>query len=257
MPKLEANLQFMFNEYDLIDRYDAAARAGFKGVELQAPYSLPIPQIVERLERNNLKHVIINSPSADPDTGRLNISLRADRVDLYKERTAQAAEYAAGLGCIGVNIGCGEIDDIDPNEARSTLISNMRHAAEELGKVGVVALVEAINTRDRPGFFINTTKQALDAIAEVDHPNLAILYDFYHMQIMEGDLTLTVKENLSSIKHMQLADNPGRHEPGTGEINYDNLLQHLDEIGYEGWVGCEYNPSGNTEQTLGWASAWL
>jgi hydroxypyruvate isomerase len=257
MPKLEANLQFMFNEYDLIDRYDAAARAGFKGVELQAPYSLPIPQIVERLERNNLKHVIINSPSADPDTGRLNISLRADRVDLYKERTAQAAEYAAGLGCIGVNIGCGEIDDIDPNEARSTLISNMRHAAEELGKVGVVALVEAINTRDRPGFFINTTKQALDAIAEVDHPNLAILYDFYHMQIMEGDLTLTVKENLSSIKHMQLADNPGRHEPGTGEINYDHLLQHLDEIGYEGWVGCEYNPSGNTEQTLGWASAWL
>jgi hydroxypyruvate isomerase len=257
MPKLEANLQFMFNEYDLIDRYDAAARAGFKGVELQAPYSLPIPQIVERLERNNLKHVIINSPSADPDTGRLNISLRADRVDLYKERTAQAAEYAAGLGCIGVNIGCGEIDDIDPDEARATLISNMRHAAEELGKVGVVALVEAINTRDRPGFFINTTKQALDAIAEVDHPNLAILYDFYHMQIMEGDLTLTVKENLSSIKHMQLADNPGRHEPGTGEINYDNLLQHLDEIGYEGWVGCEYNPSGNTEQTLGWASAWL
>jgi hydroxypyruvate isomerase len=257
MPKLEANLQFMFNEYDLIDRYDAAARAGFKGVELQAPYSLPIPQIVERLERNNLKHVIINSASADPDTGRLNISLRADRVDLYKERTAQAAEYAAGLGCIGVNIGCGEIDDIDPDEARATLISNMRHAAEELGKVGVVALVEAINTRDRPGFFINTTKQALDTIAEADHPNLAILYDFYHMQIMEGDLTLTVKENLSSIKHMQLADNPGRHEPGTGEINYDNLLQHLDEIGYEGWVGCEYNPSGNTEQTLGWASAWL
>jgi hydroxypyruvate isomerase len=257
MPKLEANLQFMFNEYDLIDRYDAAARAGFKGVELQAPYSLPIPQIVERLERNNLKHVIINSPSADPDTGRLNISLRADRTDLYKERTAQAAEYAAGLGCIGVNIGCGEIDDIDPDEARETLIANMRHAAEELAKVGVVALVEAINTRDRPGFFINTTKQALDAIAEVDHPNLAVLYDFYHMQIMEGDLTLTVKENLSSIKHMQLADNPGRHEPGTGEINYDHLLKHLDDIGYEGWVGCEYNPSGNTEQTLGWASAWL
>ena len=257
MPKLEANLQFMFNEYDLIDRYDAAARAGFKGVELQDPYSLPIPQIVERLERNNLKHVIINSPSADPDTGRLNISLRADRVDLYKERTAQAAEYAAGLGCIGVNIGCGEIDDIDPDEARATLIANMRHAAEELAKVGVIALVEAINTRDRPGFFINTTKQALDAIAEVDHPNLAILYDFYHMQIMEGDLTLTVKENLSLIKHMQLADNPGRHEPGTGEINYSHLLQHLDDIGYEGWVGCEYSPSGNTEQTLGWASAWL
>ena len=252
MPKLEANLQFMFNEYDLIDRYDAAARAGFKGVELQAPYSLPIPQIVERLERNNLKHVIINSPSADPDTGRLNISLRADRVDLYKERTAQAAEYAAGLGCIGVNIGCGEIDDIDPNEARSTLISNMRHAAEELGKVGVVALVEAINTRDRPGFFINTTKQALDAIAEVDHPNLAILYDFYHMQIMEGDLSATLERIVGRIGHIQFADPPGRHEPGTGEVNFRHLFGTLDRIGYDGWVGAEYNPSRPTEETLTW-----
>ncbi len=257
MPKLEANLQWMFNEYDLIDRYDAAARAGFRGVELQAPYSLEIDQIVERLERNSLKHIIINSPVSDPETGINNIILRADRKDLYKERTAQAVEYAGGLGCIGVNIGVGPVDTVDPEEARATLIENMRHAAEELGKIGVVALVEAINTRDQPGFFINTTRQALDAIAEVNHPNLAVLYDFYHMQIMEGDLAMTVRENLASIKHIQIADNPGRHEPGTGEINYDHLLPYLDEIGYEGWVGCEYGPSGNTEQTLGWATTWL
>jgi hydroxypyruvate isomerase len=247
----------MFNEYDLIDRYDAAARAGFKGVELQAPYSLSVDQIVERLERNELKHVIINSPVSDPDTGINNIILRADRVDLYKERTAQAIEYASGLGCIGVNIGVGPIDNVDPDEARTTLVSNIRHAAEELGKVGVVALLEAINTRDQPGFFVNTTAQSLSAIAEANHPNLAVLYDFYHMQIMEGDLAMTVKENLPSIKHIQIADNPGRHEPGTGEINYNHLLPYLDEIGYDGWVGCEYGPSGNTEQTLGWASAWL
>lgn len=257
MPKLEANLQWMFNEYDLIDRYDAAALAGFKGVELQAPYSLEIDQIVERLQKNNLEHVIINSPVTDPDTGKGNIGLRADRMDLYKERTAQAAEYAAGLGCIGVNIGCGPIDDIDPDEAHETFIANIRHAAEELGKVGVVALVEPINTRDQPGFFVNTSAGAMDAIAEANHPNLALLYDFYHMQIMEGDLTLTVKDLLPSIKHIQIADNPGRHEPGTGEINYDHILAHLDEIGYDAWVGCEYGPSGNTEQTLGWASAWL
>lgn len=257
MPKLEANLQWMFNEYDLIDRYDAAARAGFKGVELQAPYSLEIDQIVERLDKHSLQHVIINSPVSDPDTGKGNIGLRADRVDLYKERTVQAVEYAAGLGCIGVNIGCGPIDDIDPDEAYETFIANIRHAAEELGKVGVVALVEPINTRDQPGFFVSTSKQGLDAIAEADHPNLALLYDFYHMQIMEGDLTMTVGEILPSIKHIQIADNPGRHEPGTGEINYNHLLPYLDEIGYEGWVGCEYGPSGNTEQTLGWASAWL
>jgi hydroxypyruvate isomerase len=257
MPKLEANLQWMFNEYDLIDRYDAAARAGFKGVELQAPYPLEIDQIVERLERNSLKHVIINSPVSDPDTGKNNIPLRSDRVDLYKERTALAAKYASGLGCIGVNIGCGPIDDIDPDEARTTFIANIRHAAEELGKVGVTALVEPINTRDQPGFFVNTSKQALDAIAEADHPNLALLYDFYHMQIMEGDLAMTFKEILPSIKHVQIADNPGRHEPGTGEINYNHLLPYLDEVGYDGWVGCEYGPSGNTEQTLGWASPWL
>jgi hydroxypyruvate isomerase len=257
MPKLEANLQWMFNEYDLIDRYDAAARAGFKGVELQAPYSLEIDQIVERLERNSLKHIIINSPVSDPDTGINNIGLRPDRVDLWKERTALAVEYAAELGCTGVNIGCGPIDDIDPDEARTTYIANIRHVAEELGKVGVVALVEPINTRDQPGFFVNTSKQALGAITEADHPNLALLYDFYHMQIMEGDLAMTFKEILPSIKHVQIADNPGRHEPGTGEINYNHLLPYLDEVGYDGWVGCEYGPSGNTEQTLGWASQWL
>ena len=258
MPKLEANLQWMFNEYDLLDRYDAAARAGFKGVELQAPYSATVEQIVERLERNNLKHIIINSPVADPDTGISNIALRPDKTDLYMERTARAVEYAAGLGCTGVNIGVGPAPQgVDPDEIRATLVTNMRHAAGELGKVGVIALVEAINTRDQPGYFVHTTKQALSVIDEADHPNLAVLYDFYHMQIMEGDLALTVKENLPAIKHIQIADNPGRHEPGTGEINYNFLLPYLDEIGYDGWVGCEYGPSGNTERTLGWASEWL
>ncbi|MBH65370.1 MAG: hydroxypyruvate isomerase [Chloroflexi bacterium] len=257
MPKLEANLQWMFNEYDLIDRYDAAARAGFKGVELQAPYPLEIDQIVERLEKNDLKHVIINSPVSDPDSGINNIALRADRKDLYAERTAKAVEYASGLGCIGVNIGCGPIGDVDPQEAHETFIYNIRHAADELAMVGVVALVEPINTRDQPGFFVNTSRGGLDAIAEAGHPNLALLYDFYHMQIMEGELSLTVQEHLSSIKHIQIADNPGRHEPGTGEINYDHILGWLDEIGYDGWVGCEYGPSGSTEETLGWAKAWL
>ena len=258
MPKLEANIQFMFDEYDLLDRYDAAAEAGFKGVEIQAPNSVTVEQIVERLERNHLKHVIINSPMADPDTGILNVPLRPDRTDLYRERTARAVEYASGLGCIGVNIGCGEAPEgVEPGAIRATFVSNIRHAAEELGKVGVVALVEAINTRERPGFFVNTTEQALSVIEEANHPNLALLYDFYHMQIMEGDLALTVKENLPMIKHIQIADNPDRHEPGTGEINYNFLLKHLDEIGYDGWVGCEYHPSGNTEQTLGWASGWL
>lgn len=257
MPRLEANLQFMFNEHELLDRYDAAAKAGFKGVELQSPYSVPAEQIVERLERNKLKHVIINMPVSDPDTGKGNIPIRPDRKDLYKERVAQGVEYASALGCIGVNVGVGPIDDIEEAAARETLIENLRHVATELDKIGVKALIEAINTRDQPGFYIHTTAQTRQIIEEAGHPNLFIQYDFYHMQIMEGDLAPTVKENLDLIAHMQLADTPGRNEPGTGEINYNYLLPYLDEIGYEGWVGCEYRPLKNTDSGLSWAKKWL
>lgn len=258
MPQLAANLQWMFNEYALLDRYDAAAASGFKGVELQAPYTVPINSIVERLEKNALKHVIINLPSADPDTGESNIGLNPARKDLFRERLHMAVDYAAGLGCIGVNTGLGPLPPgLDPEVARRTLVDNLRLAAEALGSVGVKALVEAINTFDRPGFFIHTTAQAKGLIAEVGHPNIGLQYDFYHMQQMEGNLARTVRDNLDQIWHMQLADTPGRHEPGTGEINYDYLLPYLDEIGYTGWVGCEYGPLHGTEAGLGWATKYL
>jgi hydroxypyruvate isomerase len=258
MPRLEANLQYMFNELELLDRYDAAAKAGFKGVEIQAPYSVPVEQIVDRLERNGLRHVIINMPMSDPDTGFNNVPLRADRADLYKERVALGVEYARDLGCLGVNVGVGPLPEgVSEEEARETLVTNLRYVASELEKVGVKALVEAINTRDQPGFLIHTTAQARDIIAEAGHSNLFIQYDFYHMQIMEGDLAPTVRENLNQIAHIQLADTPGRHEPGTGEINYNFLLPYLDEIGYRGWVGCEYAPVNKTLDGLGWADKWL
>ena len=258
MPRLEANLQFMFNEYDVLDRYDAAAKAGFKGVELQSPYDIPVEQIQERLERNNLRHVIINMPMTDPDTGLGNVPLRPDRKDLYKERVALGAKYAAALGCIGVNVGVGPLPEGVPGAAaRATLIENLRHVATELDAIGIKALIEAINTRDQPGFYIHTTEQTKSIIEEAGHPNLFIQYDFYHMQIMEGDLAPTVRDNLSRIAHIQLADTPGRHEPGTGEINYNFLLPYLDEIGYNGWVGCEYRPLENTEKGLAWAKGWL
>lgn len=258
MPRLEANLQFMFNELAVLDRYDAAAQAGFKGVELQSPYSIPAEQIVDRLERNGLRHIIINMPMSDPDTGKGNIPLRPDRTDLYKERVAQGVEYAKALGCLGVNVGVGPLpEDLSPEEARATLVSNLRYVASELDNVGVKGLIEAINTRDQPGFFIHTTEQTRKLIEETGHSNLFIQYDFYHMQIMEGDLAPTVKENLDLIAHMQLADTPGRHEPGTGEINYNFLLPYLDEIGYNGWVGCEYHPANDTVGGLQWANQWL
>ncbi len=258
MPKLDANLQWMFTEYAVLDRYDAAAAAGFTGVELQAPYALPLNAIVARLEKNDLTHVIINLPNADPDSGEGNIGLNPARTDLFRERLQMAADYAAGLGCIGVNTGVGALPaGVDPDVAWRTLVDNLRLAADVLGAVGVKALVEAINTFDRPGFLVHTTVQAKRVITEVGHPNIGIQYDFYHMQMMEGNLARTVRDNLDHIWHMQLADTPGRHEPGTGEINYHYLLPYLDDIGYEGWVGCEYGPLHGTEAGLGWATPYL
>ncbi len=246
----------MFNEYELLDRYDAAARAGFEGVEIQAPYSEPIEAIQERLERNRLKHVIINLPVADPETGQNNLPLQPDKVALYQERVGLGVEYAAGLGCIGVNTGIGPLpqgEDLDT--AYRTYIDNLRFAASELQKVGVFALIEPINTKDQPGFLIHNSSQGMKAIADADHPNAFLQYDFYHMQIMEGRLTETFAELLPSIKHVQFADTPGRNEPGTGEINYPFIFRKLDELGYRGWAGAEYNPSGRTEDSLDWFHA--
>ncbi len=258
MPRLNANLFFMFKEYDLLDRYDAAAKAGFSAVELQFPYEATIEAVAERLERNSLKQVIINVLARDPDTNLDNVPLRPDRRDLFKERLAMAVEYASALGCDGVNTGIGEFPEgEDDMKVWETLVENQRLAAEELGNIGVKALVEAINTRDKPGFYIHTTEVARRLITDVDHPNIGLLYDIFHMQVMEGNLAETIESNLDLIWHMQLADNPGRHEPGTGEINYKFLLKFLDEIGYNGWVGCEYSPKGRTEDGLSWAAEWL
>ncbi len=256
MPKINANIQFMFNEYELLDRYDAAARAGFNGVEIQAPYSEPIDAIQERLERNSLKHVIINLAVADPVTGLNNLPLNPEMVGLYQERVAQGVEYASGLGCIGVNTGIGPVpDDLAREVAYRTYIDNLRYAATELANVGVKALVEPINTRDQPGFLIHNSAQGMRAIADATHPNVFLQYDFYHMQIMEGDLIETFRRLLPSIGHVQFADTPGRNEPGTGEINYSNVFKMLDEVGYEGWAGAEYSPSGRTEDSLDWLNS--
>ncbi|MBA31757.1 MAG: hydroxypyruvate isomerase [Chloroflexi bacterium] len=257
MPKLEANLQWMFNEYDVLDRYDQAAKLGFKGVEIQNPYDFKIEQIKQKLHNNNLKQIIINTNIVDNDTGISNLILRSDKIDIYKKRLIQSKHYAKELGCIGVNVGIGVLSDLDSKVAYETLKENLFFAAEELSKEKIYALIEPINIIDQPGYFINKTKQAFKIINQIKHQNLALQYDFYHMQIMEGNLAYNVKENLDYIKHIQLADNPGRNEPGTGEINYNFLLKFLDDIGYEGWVGCEYKPSSNTKKSLEWAKQWL
>ena len=253
MLKINANIQFMFNEYELLDRYEAAARAGFRGVEVQSPYSESVANIKSRLEVHGLEHVIINLPVSDPDTGLNNLPLLASKRDLYRERVDIGVQYASGLGCIGVNTGTGQLPEgMDASEAYDTFVENLRYTADALASEGVKAFVEPLNTRDNPGQLISTSADGVKAIKDAGHPNIELQYDFYHMQIMEGDLIETFNLLLPMIGHAQFADNPGRHEPFTGEINYDVVFAAVKASEYEGWLGAEYHPSRKTEETLGW-----
>ena len=258
MPKFESNLMYMYNEFDLIDRYEQASLSGFSGVELQSPYSMTIDNILDKLDKFNLKHVIINLPVIDPDTGIGNLALRPDKKDLFLERLDLGTKYARALGCIGINTGIGVYpSEFENDEVYQTLIKNQKIASETLSKYEIKALIEPINTVDQPDFYINTSAQAVDLINQIDHPNAFLLYDVYHMQIMEGNLSRNIKKLIDLIGHIQIADNPGRYEPGTGEINYPYIFNLLDEIGYKGWVGCEYKPSSNTLDSLGWIKEYL
>jgi hydroxypyruvate isomerase len=242
----------LFNEVGFLDRFDAAAKAGFKGVEYLFPYDFKADEIVAKLKANNLTQVLHNLPAGNWGGGERGIAVLPDRVDEFKAGVDKAIEYATALGCKQVNCLAGIAKDVDPKKAHATFVSNLKFAAPKLKAAGIKLLIEAINTRDIPGFFLTTTKQALDIIDEVGSDNLFVQYDIYHMQIMEGDLARTIEANLAKIAHIQLADNPGRNEPGTGEINYPFLFSFIDKVGYSGWIGCEYKPKGETVAGLGW-----
>jgi hydroxypyruvate isomerase len=252
VPKFAANLSMLFNEVGFLERFDAAAKAGFKGVEYLFPYDFKAEEIVAKLKANNLTQVLHNLPAGNWGGGERGIAVLPDRVDEFKAGVDKAIEYATALGCKQVNCLAGIAKDVDPKKAHATFVSNLKFAAPKLKAAGIKLLIEAINTRDIPGFFLTTTKQALDIIDEVGSDNLFVQYDIYHMQIMEGDLARTIEANLAKIAHIQLADNPGRNEPGTGEINYPFLFSFIDKVGYSGWIGCEYKPKGETVAGLGW-----
>jgi hydroxypyruvate isomerase len=256
MPKLAANLTLLYNELDFLDRFDAAAQSGFTGVEYLFPYAYPRDALVERLARNRLTQVLHNLPAGDWAKGDRGIACQPQRVDEFRDSVAKGIEYARALGCGQVNCLAGiPPADADPARVRSTFVENLRYAAGELARASVRLLIEPINIYDIPGFYLNYTRQALDIIAEVGSPNLYVQYDIYHAQRMEGELANTIKANLPKIAHMQLADNPGRNEPGTGEINYRFLFDFIDRLGYEGWIGCEYKPRGGTLEGLNWRAA--
>jgi len=253
MPKFDANLSMMFQEVAFLDRFEAAAKAGFKGVEYLFPYDFEVNQLVELLQKNNLKQVLHNLPAGDWGAGERGIGVLADRIGEFQEGVGKAIEYAKALGNTQVNMLSGLAPEgMNSDVLNRTLIDNAAFAASELAKYDIRLVIEPINTRDIPGFFLCGTQQGLDIITATGSDNIQLQYDIYHMQIMEGNLASTMEKNLPNIGHIQLADNPGRHEPGTGEINYPFLFEFLDRIGYDGWIGCEYIPANKTEEGLGW-----
>lgn len=256
MTKLAANLTMLFTEHAFLDRFEAAARAGFRGVEFLFPYAFHVDQIADKLNLYQLDLVLHNLPAGNWEAGERGIACHPDRVGEFREGVDEAIRYAKVLGVKQLNCLVGIVPPgVTQESAHRTVVSNLKFAADKLKAVGIRLLIEPINTFDIPGFFLSHTKQAVEIIKETGSDNLFVQYDIYHMQRMEGELVNTIKANLPLIKHVQLADNPGRFEPGTGEINYRFLFAQLDEMGYDGWIGCEYKPKAGTVEGLGWRAA--
>jgi hydroxypyruvate isomerase len=258
MIRLSANLSTMFPEVPFLDRFEQAAISGFKGVEFWFPYQWELDKITEKLNKHSLEVVLYNLPPGDWEAGDRGIACIPGREDEFHQSLSLGIRYAKALGCQLLHCLAG----IAPTElpaaiTRKTLVENLRFAAEATEREGIRLLIEALNSGRFPGFYLNQTRQAVELINEVGSSNLRILYDAFHMQIMEGNLTNTIKDKLPYIGHIQIADNPGRHEPGTGEINFENLLRFIDEAGYSDWIGCEYIPLNDTKEGLGWAAPYL
>jgi hydroxypyruvate isomerase len=255
MPRLAANLSTLFSEVDFPERFAAAARAGFRYVEYQFPYQWRPDELAKRAREAGVEVVLHNLPAGDFAKGERGIACLPGREGEFRQAVQKGIAYAKAVGCPRLNCLAG----LAPTEARhfDVLVENVRYAARQLGEAGLQLTLEAINTRTVPGFFLSGSAQAIDVLNAAGEGNAFLQYDFFHMQIMEGNLAQTVERLLPRIGHIQLADVPDRHEPGTGEINFDFLLAHLDAIGYSGWVGCEYNPKGDTVEGLKWARRYL
>ena len=256
--KIAANLTMMFNEHGFLDRFAAARRCGFKGVEYLFPYDFPVDAIGEQLEVNGLQQVLFDFPAGDWATGDRGIAVQPDRVGEFQDGVGLAIEYAKALECERLTCLAGIPEEgTDPAVAEKTMIDNLRFAADAAASVGAIVLVEPLNTRDVPGTFVSTAAHGARLVRDSVRENVRLQFDVYHTQIMEGNLAPKFSQMLSLIGHVQIADNPGRHEPGSGEINYPFVLAHIETSGYAGWIGAEYIPAGDTQAGLGWASQYL
>lgn len=255
MIKFAANLTMMFNEVPFMDRFKLASKAGFKGVEFLFPYEFKIDKIKQELTQNNLFNALFNLPPGDWQAGERGIATLPNREEEFKQGVEQAIEYALALGTPTLHAMSGLLPPDKTNERefrKEIYINNLRYATKKLAKINRTLVIEPINTRDIPNYFLNTQAQAHDICAEVGEPNIKVQMDLYHAQITEGDLSTKIKKYINNIAHIQIASVPLRHEPNIGEINYSELFLLLEEIGYSGWIGCEYRPRGKTEEGLNW-----
>lgn len=259
MPRLAANISLLFPEVPFMERFAAAARAGFRCVEYQFPYAFgDAAEVASRARDAGVEVVLHNLPAGDAAKGDRGIACQPARVAEFREGVERAIEYAQAAGCPRLNALAGIAPaDAAPELAFETLVENLRYAAGKLAAAGLTLLTEPANRRTIPDFFLNSSRRAIEAIDAAGAPNLMLQYDIFHMQIVEGDLAKTIERLLPRIGHMQLADVPDRHEPGTGEINFEFLLAHIDRLGYAGWIGCEYIPQGDTREGLQWARRYL
>lgn len=256
MPKFAANLSTMFGETSFLDRFASARQAGFDAVEFLFPYAFDPDDIANRLSRQEQRLVLFNMPAGDWTAGERGYACDPRRIAEFQDSVGLALEYADELEVGQLHCMAGKLPPkVTTERAHEVFVDNLKFAAAAARERHVRLLIEPINTYDVPGYFLNSSKQALAILNDVGADNLLLQYDVYHMQRMEGELAATISANLARIGHIQIADNPGRHEPGTGEINYAFLFGLLDRLGYEGWVGCEYNPVASTQDGLGWLSA--
>lgn len=253
MLSFSANLSMLFTEVDFLQRFARASKAGFRGVECQFPYQYRLDALGEALQRHHLVQVLHNLPPGDWTKGDRGMACLADRVGEFQESVGRAIEYATALHCPRLNCLAGIAPaTADRDKLRKTFIDNLRFAARELKEHGITLVIEPLNTRDTPGFYLQTASQAVEIIQEVGAENLRLQFDVYHSHVMESDVVASIHRNLKHIAHVQIADDPGRHEPGTGTIDFASVFEALEDANYADWVGCEYVPLKTTEESLSW-----
>ena len=253
MPRFAANLSMMFNEVPFLDRFAAAAKAGFEGVEFLFPYDFPAAEIRKRLKGEGLTQALFNMPPGDWANGERGLTSLPGRQSEFHEAVKRALDYAAELECRHVHCMAGiPGPDVAPGTAAALFAANLAWATERAAPAGVKLVIEPINHRDMPGYFLNTQAQGAAVIEAIGRDRLGLQFDLYHVQITEGDISKRMEKHMPIISHMQIADVPARNEPGTGEIGWSYLFRRMDELGYTGWVGCEYRPAGDTVAGLGW-----